>query len=653
MKVSVLMICILVAIGSSRAIEPADPDLIPEGRALLNYLESIYKTKTLMAINGEANRRELVACLGKDAAILSADMTGWNSPKYAEGYAGSYSSVISSSLKSLQDHYKRGGILEVHFHWPNPLTGLAGFDASKDNLTDQQWSNIITPGTEEYNTMIADLDWHIDRMLKPLADDNIPVLWRPLHEINGGWFWWTCDSDPAKTAELWRIIFNHMVKDRGLHNLIWVYNDAKYDDNLQWRVPYKPGSQYYDLAAIDLYLFDARETGIHHAWNKDITYRNVFDMMEQLHPGKMIALGEVHEIPNMEKTANNDPAFAPWLYALPWWFEDNGDANCPNKPCNPCTWAAQTYPHEFAITLDEINIPSEDQVLARITTDKKSGFAPLAVSFDASGSVGNSLVYSWNFGDGAVVSGQKVIHTFENSGTFTVVLAVSGGNVIDRDTVEVTVNDINSLPDQITVDDSQTGSGLNLLNFSTGWNTSTTAGAYMSGEHYSSQQGASYTIEFYGSQFTLYATKDAHHGIAAMNIDGGASVEVDFYSPDRQEQVLVYTSPVLSQGMHTLKVEVSGTKNNLSSGFVVVADRLEIFLDPLTTDALKRQPSLRSSAVAVHEIYNLSGKLVGRTARSVSRDLKSLKLPAGSYIVRTRLVDGTQALKSTIMVIGR
>ena len=26
--------------------------------------------------------------------------------------------------------------------------------------------------------------------LKKVASNNIPVLWRPLHEAAGGWFWW-------------------------------------------------------------------------------------------------------------------------------------------------------------------------------------------------------------------------------------------------------------------------------------------------------------------------------------------------------------------------------------------------------------------------------------------------------------------------------
>jgi mannan endo-1,4-beta-mannosidase len=60
--------------------------------------------------------------------------------------------------------------------------------------------------------------------LKQLADARVPVLWRPLHEIDGSWFWWTDAETPENTAALWRLMFDYFVNERELHNLIWVYN---------------------------------------------------------------------------------------------------------------------------------------------------------------------------------------------------------------------------------------------------------------------------------------------------------------------------------------------------------------------------------------------------------------------------------------------
>ena len=110
---------------------------------------------------------------------------------------------------------------------------------------------------------MADLKVTAD-YLKQLADARVPVLWRPLHEIDGGWFWWTDPEKPENTAALWRLMFDYFVKERKLHNLIWVYNAAhvshalkppaaNFEEELAHRKRYYPGPKYVDIASIDSY----------------------------------------------------------------------------------------------------------------------------------------------------------------------------------------------------------------------------------------------------------------------------------------------------------------------------------------------------------------------------------------------------------------
>jgi PKD repeat protein len=65
--------------------------------------------------------------------------------------------------------------------------------------------------------------------------------------------------------------------------------------------------------------------------------------------------------------------------------------------------------------------------VANFTADKTSGVTPLIVNFDASASQ-NADSYSWSFGDGTNGTGKIVEHTFENAGTFNVILKVSNAN---------------------------------------------------------------------------------------------------------------------------------------------------------------------------------------------------------------------------------
>lgn len=55
---------------------------------------------------------------------------------------------------------------------------------------------------------------------------------------------------------------------------------------------------------------------------------------------------------------------------------------------------------------------------------------------------GDDLIFSWDFGDGAIGSGEEVSHTYTNAGTYTVTLIVSDGELENSDTLTIKVNKI-------------------------------------------------------------------------------------------------------------------------------------------------------------------------------------------------------------------
>jgi mannan endo-1,4-beta-mannosidase len=131
-------------------------------------------------------------------------------------------------------------------------------------------------------------------------------------------------------------------------------------------------------------------------------------------------------------------------------------------------------------------------------------------------------------------------------------------------------------PTTTTVNDAVTGTGQNQFEYVGTWQTSTGTGKYLNDDHYSSTTNAYYNFRFSGTQIQIFASKASHHGIAAVSIDGGAEVDVDFYAATRADNILIWTSPVLTNASHTLKVRVKGTKNTSSTGFVIVADRIVV-----------------------------------------------------------------------------
>ncbi len=76
----------------------------------------------------------------------------------------------------------------------------------------------------------------------------------------------------------------------------------------------------------------------------------------------------------------------------------------------------------------EYNPAGNQAPTARVSANRTSGIAPLAVSFSSAGSTdpeGGALTYSWNFGDGNTSTAANPSHTFTGNGQRTVTLTVT------------------------------------------------------------------------------------------------------------------------------------------------------------------------------------------------------------------------------------
>lgn len=90
--------------------------------------------------------------------------------------------------------------------------------------------------------------------------------------------------------------------------------------------------------------------------------------------------------------------------------------------------------------------PPQQGPQAVLNASTAQGSAPLTVTFDATGSQdsdGQLTAYTWDFGDGASASGAQVSHTFNQDGTYVVVLTVTnddGEMATARQTITVGVS---------------------------------------------------------------------------------------------------------------------------------------------------------------------------------------------------------------------
>jgi mannan endo-1,4-beta-mannosidase len=150
----------------------------------------------------------------------------------------------------LRDHVVAGGLIGFSAHNGNPFTGGDVNDRAQVDLA--QLADPANPATPAAQRWRNELD-RIADVIEELADVEPVVLFRPLHESNGAWFWWG-QRDPADFAATWQGMFDHLTTGRGLHHLLWVYSaNRDLGDDLSDPTRLYPGDAVVDVVGLDIY----------------------------------------------------------------------------------------------------------------------------------------------------------------------------------------------------------------------------------------------------------------------------------------------------------------------------------------------------------------------------------------------------------------
>lgn len=169
----------------------------------------------------------------------------------------------------------------------------------------------------------------------------------------------------------------------------------------------------------------------------------------------------------------------------------------------------------------------------------------------------------------------------------------------------------------VRVNDTAT-TGAHAFGYSGSWSVATGSGKFQGDDRYSSATDDAYTVSFRGAWIRLYGATAPHHGIAAVSLDGGAEQDVDLYAAARADQVLLYTSPTLAAGAHTLRVRVTGRRNAASTGTVVTADRVDVCETSMAGDAGSADgPAADSAPPARATMYVKGSALYDRCGEKV------------------------------------
>lgn len=261
------------------------------------------------------------------------------------------------AIDAAADWYRKGGIVGLMWYWESP--GKKSSVYAKD--TDFKLSDAITDidiaklsqeeirglyGEGKISEQCYGLMLDIDNMagqLISLKNKGIPVLWRPLHEASGDWFWWGASGTDAYKW-LWQLMYTRMTEYFELDNLIWIWNGQSASTLVD--------KSTFDIAAVDIYMNSEKDYGSR--------YEQFAAMQKIVGSNKLIALSECSNVPDIDSAFRDN---AVWSFFGLWYGEylNDKDGNYSDK-YNKKENFIRAYNSDGALTLDEYIKLKEESV---------------------------------------------------------------------------------------------------------------------------------------------------------------------------------------------------------------------------------------------------------------------------------------------------
>ena len=297
--------------SSLMAQQPVNPNATPEAKELLKLIYDQQGKGTLCGQHSyplfsdiymeRANHQ-----CGAYPVVFGQDF-GYSKPGSLDGI-----NFRQRSIDNAIKWHAKGAIITFMWHAVPPTTDAnfttwQGQNGIQSKLTDQQWKELFTEGSEINLRWKAQVD-QVAFFLKQLQDENIPVIWRPYHEMNGDWFWW--GNRPSDYQKLFRMLYDRLTNFHHINNLLWVFNaNETGSPNVKPYADFYPGKDVVDILATDIY--SAR-------YDKEN-----YEALQKVANGKPIAWGECGTLPTPE-IIREQPK---WVWFMCWceWLETKND----------------------------------------------------------------------------------------------------------------------------------------------------------------------------------------------------------------------------------------------------------------------------------------------------------------------------------------
>ncbi|MFJ6675224.1 glycosyl hydrolase [Actinosynnema sp. NPDC091369] len=346
----------LVALLLTTLVPPvaaAAPPPVP----VVDYLKRITGTRTVTGMHNKEPNSDPARHTAKVHAITGVYPGLWGGDfLFAQDDVAHRQTMVDQA----KTEWRNGSLVTLTWHvCPPTRPASCGWDAGvNDDLTDAQWSQLVTEGTALNNAWKARLD-EVVPFLRQLLDAGVQPLFRPLHEMNDGWSWWGGRPGANGSRRLYQLTHDHLVRTRGLTGMAWVWNVKDLDP--AGIADYYPGPAYADVVSLD-------------AWNSFWPSTTYYDTLKSLAQGKPLALAEVGRIPSPGELASQPE----WAYFMAWpeFFDD--------KQLNPDSAVRATYASPRAVNQGQLTGGGGNLALGRPSwsTATESAAHPSSHAFD-------------------------------------------------------------------------------------------------------------------------------------------------------------------------------------------------------------------------------------------------------------------------------
>lgn len=318
-----------------------NPNADAAAQQLFSYLCDSYGKYTLSGqvcdygLDG-AEFKAIHDVTGKYPAICGLDFMDYAPSRTARGAKGF---SVDTALKI----HEAGGIVTFCWHWNAPDKYLK--DGNDANGNPRWWQGFSTAnvtfdidavmnGKDNEGKALLDADIaEIAKQINILRDAGVPILWRPLHEASGGWFWWGAKgAEPYK--QLWKYLYDQLTNQYGCSNLIWVWNGQA----ANWY----PGDEYVDVIGEDIYA-DAHSYGAQNA--------KFAELLEYPETNKITALTENGVVFDIDSVIASNARWA-WFGTWSGGFVTTGNGY--SEQYTEKSIIKKAYDSEYVITLDEL-----------------------------------------------------------------------------------------------------------------------------------------------------------------------------------------------------------------------------------------------------------------------------------------------------------